>query len=707
MATRYRDLHSPVSLQTGLVDNSPARAAQSLAQSFSEFENVAGSLGGALREQQGFAEGEAAGAAGTPAPRSGLAATTRYGAAYNNAAEVSYANKVTMDTAADLDRIEAESETNPLLYGEKTKGMMEGTLADAPAEWRTRLEQHLAPRIQAGALRVARAADTKRKQEALAGHLDSEPVVISQLVRTVRELPGEAGDAEMSRVVAERQAQIDAMVADNVIDPVQAQRLRQSFNEEVDKALSADRVGSVVEDIVTAARADVETADDMLMAVEAREDLSLEEKTAVRSAYREQSELLRFERTRAHMEDLAGLSRRLAAGEFNGIRAEAGRLYRRGALSPAEYEQYVAAAERNRQSEIEKDSNSDGVQAVLNNGLGLDPANTDHQKAAEQYFGDTVKVAGMTPGDDRWRATALAMVSQTNILPKSAESWARVALLSGDPVAAGQAADFMDRVQQAKPNAYAWNHEPKLEALSSVLQDNIKAGIDPVQAYELARKTTWDMKDAEVKVREDEYRKLLKKDPNASAISNTLNDVYTDQPGWQSKLPVPMAAQAEYEGLVRQYYLLTNDLKKSREMAGKGLAKSWGVSRVNGEPEFIKHPPERYGLAPDVVRADIAASVAPLGLDPANVRLVPSASTDRSKGTNWNLAQTDDLGMPEIVLDKNNRPLSYGLPLGLGFGAARDASRQKNLARAQVERDAEIKADEERRAVSRFATSPY
>ena len=43
----------------------------------------------------------------------------------------------------------------------------------------------------------------------------------------------------------------------------------------------------------------------------------------------------------------------------------------------------------------------------------------------------------------------------------------------------------------------------------------------------------------------------------------------------------------------------------------------------------------------------------------------------------------------------------------LGFGAARDASRQKNLARAQVERDAEIKADEERRAVSRFATSPY
>jgi hypothetical protein len=149
MATRYRDLQGPVSLQTGLVDNSPARAAQSLAQSFSQFENAASTIGGALREQEGAREGEAAGAAGTPAPRSGVAATTRAGAAYNNAAEVSYANKVTVDVAEQLERIEREAETDPILYGEKTKGLLEGTLGDAPPEWRTRLEQHLTPRVRA------------------------------------------------------------------------------------------------------------------------------------------------------------------------------------------------------------------------------------------------------------------------------------------------------------------------------------------------------------------------------------------------------------------------------------------------------------------------------------------------------------------------------------------------------------------------------
>jgi hypothetical protein len=702
MATRYRDLQGPVSLQTGLVDNSAARAAQSLAQSFSQFENAASTIGGALREQEGAREGEAAGAAGTPAPRAGVAATTRHGASYNNAAEVSYANKVSIDVAEQLERIEREAETDPILYGEKTKGLLEGTLGDAPAEWRSRLEQHLTPRVLAGAARVARASDQKRKQEGLADYLASEPVVISQLVKTLRELPGEAGDAELARVVDERRAQIDAFVADNFLDPVQGEKMRQDFTAKVDEALSADRTGSVVEDLVATARGDVEAADDMLMELEAREDLTLEEKTAIRGAYREQSELLRFERTRAHMDELANLSRRLAGGEFSGIRAEAGRLYRRGALSPAEYEQYVAAAERNRQAEIEKDADKEAVEATMTLGemagsTGLDPGNTDHQKAAEQYFADQVTQGGMKPGDQRFRETALALTQRLNILPKSAESWARVALLSNDPLVAAQAADFMDRVHQAKPNAYAWNEEPKLTALAATLQDNMAAGVDPVQAYELARKTTWDMKDSERAVREQRYKDLVKKDPNVNVLSEKLNQ---NRGFFQSDLPVPVGAQTEYEGLVRQYYLLTDDIKQARKLAGKQVRSSWGETTVNGKPEITKYPVERMGLTPEVVRADIAAAVEPLGMDPAKVRLVPGPSTDRTKGTTWALGYTDETGMPEIVLDAKNRPLAYALPTGVGFAEAREASRQKNLARAKAERDAELKAEAERRALT-------
>jgi hypothetical protein len=696
MATRYRDLQGPVSLQTGLVDNSPARAAQSLAQSFSQFETAASSIGGALREQEGAREGEAAGAAGTPAPRSGVAATTRHGASYNNAAEVSYANKVSVDVAEQLERIEREAETDPILYGEKTKGLLEGTLGDAPPEWRTRLEQHLTPRVLAGAARVARASDTKRKQETLADYLASEPVAISQLVKTVRELPGEAGDAELARVMDERRAQIDALVADNILDPVQAEKMRQDFTGKVDEALSADRTGAVVEDLVATARGDVEAADDMLMALESREDLTLEEKSAIRGAYREQSELLRFERTRTHKDELANLSRRLASGEFSGIRSEAGRLYRRGALSPAEYEQYTAAAERNRQAEIEKDADKEAAEVID----FMDPGNPDHQKAAEQYFSDTVKLADMKPGDERWQTLAINLVNKKNILPKSAESWARVSLISGDPIAAANAAVFMDRVKDAKGGAYAWNHEPKIEAFAELLRANMKAGMDPVQAHETVRKTTIDMTPTERDIRTEAYKALVKKNPNANFLGNALNEGRSFFRADGPRLEPPPRLQGEFEDLVRQYYLVTDDLDTARKLAGDNVKSRWGVTRMNGQPEIAKYPVERYGLSPEIVRADIAPLVEPLGLDPAKVQLIPAedGSTERTKGVNWNLGYIDETGMPEVVLGANNRPKPYRLPLGGGFAEAREAVRRKNLARARVERDAEEKAEIERRA---------
>jgi hypothetical protein len=696
MATRYRDLQGPVSLQTGLVDNSAARAASSLAQSFSEFENTGFTLGGELRQQQGAAEGEAAGAAGTPAPRSGLAAATRYGAAYNGAAEVSYANKVAIDVADQLERIEREAETDPILYGEKTRGLMEGTLGDAPPEWRARLEQHLTPRVMAGAARVARASDTKRKQETLADYLAAEPVAISQLVKTLRELPGEAGDAELARVMGERQAQIDALVADNILDPVQAEKMRQDFTGKVDEALSADRTGALVEELVATGRSDVEAADDLLMSLDAREDLTLEEKTAIRSAYREQSELLRFERTRMHMDELADLSRRLASGQFSGIRAEAGRLYRRGALSPSEYEQYVAAAERNRQAEIEKDADKEAAEVID----FMDPGNPDHQKAAEQYFSDTVKATGMKPGDERWQTFAINMVNKKNILPKSAESWARVALISGDPIAATNAAVFMDRVKGAKDGAYAWNHEPKVEALAETLRANMAAGMDPMQAHEIARKTTIDMKPTEREIRETAYKALVKKDPNVNALGDLLNDGRSFFRAAGPRLDPPPGAQAEFEDLVRQYYLATDDITTARKLAADKVKSRWGVTQVNGKREITKYPVERHGLSPEIVRADIALLVEPLGIDPASVRLIPAANgaTDRTQGVQWNLGYVDETGMPDVVRGANGLPRSYRLPLGGGFAEAREAVRRKNLARARVEREAEEKAEIERRA---------
>ena len=109
MPTRYRDLQGRSVLQTGLVDTSRVNVAQSLADTFKQFEKTATQVGTTLRAAQGEQAGAVAGAAGRPSLQTGWRALTAHGRAYNNAAEVTYANKLQIDLDASLDRIEAES----------------------------------------------------------------------------------------------------------------------------------------------------------------------------------------------------------------------------------------------------------------------------------------------------------------------------------------------------------------------------------------------------------------------------------------------------------------------------------------------------------------------------------------------------------------------------------------------------------------------
>ena len=703
MATRYRDLQRPALLETGLVDTGAVRMQAQLAQSFRDFENTALEIGGALREQEGAVAGAAEGAAGTPRPRTGFGATTRFGQAYNNAAEVTYANKVQLDLAQDLERIELESDADPIGYANKAQALYEGTLREAPAVWKPRVQQIVAPLMAAGTARVNRQALVKGRQEAQASYMATMPTLVDTFLKNVRELSPEQGDEEMARLVSEHDAKLAALVADGVYTAPEAEKLRQVFVADLDQRLSDSRTGDVVADIAEAARMDASTADSMLADIEAREDLSLEEKTQIRSDVRGQMELLQYERSRQHVDELSALSKRLAAGDFGaGVESEARRLYRRAAMSPEEYEGVLTAAERNRQVRIERDTDKEAVVDLFSSEGGLDPANTEHQKAAETAFSEAAKVSGMATGDDRWRQTALQFVQRFNILPKSAESWARVALLSGDPLAATRAARFMSQVREAKPNAYAWNHEPKLEAFAAVLRGNMDAQIDPVQAYEMARKTTIDMKESEAAIREENYRKLVKKDPNIASLTEVVNKKRSERWGWQRDLPVPVAAQAEYESLVKQYYLYTDSLEEARNLAGEKIAGAWGESTVNGEPEIVKYPPEHKGITPEVVREDIAKTVAPLGLDPASLRLAPYAGTDRTRGVYWTLEHTDELGANETLLGADNRPLEYMLPVGQEFTAIRDAIKARKLAeaieeRAQRERNAQEQIELQRR----------
>ena len=684
MPTRYRDLQNRTLLQTGLVDDSGAQTAARLASVFKQFENTAAQIGTTLQTRRGAAEGAAAGAAGTPEMVRGWRSLTARGAAYNSAAEVAYTNKLQIDLDEQLDRIELESEADPVSYQAKAKGLLDGTLKNVPVEMRPQIEQMARARVVAGTSRIAVQADAKRKSEGVAAYIAGAPRRVSGVLTATKNLPPEEADAEMQRAIADNDQQLAALVAENALTPVQAEQQRQAFIADLDAGVAGLKVGLMVDDLMNAARLNVEDGDQMLAELEAREDLSPEEKEDVRSKYREARNLLYFERSRQHIEATTSLARDLGNGAYGGsVIARARDLYRKAALSPDEFQSALRQSDRNAEEAIDEDSDAAAVAAILAAGGRLDPGSgpigSKHRKGLTALFDQAVKEGGMTPGDDRWRAMAVGTTQQTNILAESAESWARIQLASGDPAAAISAARFVQQVQEAVPGAYAWNDEPELQAFADLLLTNVNAAIDPQQAYDTARKSIYGVQPGVKKARLDEYDALVKRDPNVNRLSSQLNKGR----GWfgPPELPVPAAAAAEYETLVREFFVISGDIEQARKLAGQQMKQNWGETRVNGEPEFTKYPLEKMGVDVSIVRQDNAETLKAMGsdVDPDTVRLVPINATDRTRGLQWGLEVIDEDGNYDIIVGPNGREQAYTLPFAEEFDELKARKQKADL----------------------------
>ena len=140
-----------------------------------------------------------------------------------------------------------------------------------------------------------------------------------------------------------------------------------------------------------------------------------------------------------------------------------------------------------------------------------------------------------------------------------------------------------------------------------------------------------DIPEGQRKIRDQHYVVDAKTgNGNQAALASALNSqdggIFTHAP------KAPVAMQAAYEGLTRQFYDRTGDIAKARQLAGEQLRKTWVVTHVNGAPEY-----QQYGI-PDnqvgAVRADVAASVKDAGYtgDPSQIHLTPNAQTTASGG---------------------------------------------------------------------------
>jgi hypothetical protein len=349
---------------------------------------------------------------------------------------------------------------------------------------------------------------------------------------------------------------------------------------------------------------------------------------------------------------------------------------------------------RNQVKAIGDDADNQLIDAAVHGGAKLDPADKALVAATDTYFKSHIAINGATPGSDLYAAGAAAFVKGTNIVPPSVRSNVRVGLMSGDPVAASKAAQLADRLTQANPQASPFDDsEPKLAALSGLLNSNLKAGMTPQQAYSLATQQVNVPKEVSEQ-RDKQYGKAIEATPNNQALQSALNKA---TPGIFSSAPAaPVAMQAAYGTLVKSFYDQTGDLVKSQDLAAQQLQRTWGVTSVNGKAELTKYPINDRDVP--TVRADIASSVKAAGYDgdPSQIHLTPNALTDQTQGRVWSLTHTDSNGVEDVLLDDHNQPLQYHVPGAQDFAKQRQALIEQKMDAARKQRDFErsVSADQ-------------
>jgi hypothetical protein len=513
-------------------------------------------------------------------------------------------------------------------------------------------------------------------------------------VKTAAALPSDQQAAVISNAVTFNRQLLDGLVTGRSVSPERSAILQEKFQNALEAAVHSNYTSNIVDHFMGYARAgDVDAADRALRGYLNDPNNSDQDKAEITKQYLTQADAFHQAQSRLHANDIAAVGQQLVQGKYGqDIEPQIHALYKNGSLSPEGLHSLLDQSMRNQLSAIDDSAGNQVIDAAVHGtGPKLDPADKSVVKAADVYFRTHIGGSGVPPLSDVWTAGAAAFARQTNIIPPTVLSQIRVGLISGDPNMAARAAASADRIRAANPQIDPYANDPRSAAIANEINANLHAGMAPGPAYQTAVQTV-DKPTEQRKVIQSNYAALLKSDPkgNNNALQSALDAAATT--GWFGHAPAaPVPLQAEYSRLVSTFYGLNGgNINSARALAARQVQTTWGVSSMNGAPELVKYPPERLGITPEAIRADVASSVKDAGYtgDPSAVHLTPNADTAGSGGRVWTLTHVDpQTGMSDVILGKDNRPLVYHVPSGPDFNKLRAGLVEQKIAAAREERD--------------------
>lgn len=695
MATRYRDLAGPERVQVGLPDSGGVDLATRLSRAAKGVGDIAQAYGSDLAAQ----EGAKAGARDVGAPREGLSSTTPFGRAYNSSAEAAYSAKVQTDIQTTVERLADEHEADPdgLQYALNSYG---AAIHDSvPEAYRPQVAQMLRSTAAVGVSRARSQLKMRTDNQTVADYMEGADSALKLAIEMGTKLPGAEGDDFVVRSVAENLRRLEVMAREGLIQPTDVVKYDNDFRAALDKGLTDAPVNEAIERLSDIARVDVKAAANAMDLIW-DSDLTQEQKTAIQAGFEKLVSDVHSINSRVFAEDTARLNERLASGDDSmDIVTEARRLYRNGALTVDGYESARAARVRNAKENADKADDISAVQVALEAGVGLDPTDNEARKAVTTLFDASVASAGYKPGSLEWQTVAVDTFRRTNILPSSAMSWARVSMLSDDPLTVATGAQFYRKAQQANLTAAPYTAEDqRLESLAYQVDEGITAGVDPISVVGTVQKIM-SLPKEQRDLLERKYTVIDKApESNLSALQSSLNSSDAFDRSWTGGAPsVPIDMEADYNQRVHNNYMLNGgNLESARKQAFEQVARVYRYTTINGKPELVK-----WGIPvgeDEAIRQDLNTSLDSVGFtgDKGKVRIVPNSETERSRGVFWSLVPEDENGFVfDVVRGPNNRPLLYAVPGKDAFAKAKEGVRQRKLSEAGAARAEQQKIDEQ------------
>lgn len=257
----------------------------------------------------------------------------------------------------------------------------------------------------------------------------------------------------------------------------------------------------------------------------------------------------------------------------------------------------------------------------------------------------------------------IGFIKNTGIVPDKLIGTINAASRSGTPEQVMITSNLLARVQEL-PNAAAAIRDVPNEsrAFSIQVSDSVRAGMEPEQAIEIARKNTYGMTAQQretVKIQTQAVSKDMVSNLEKS-VSNAF-DTSPSIPFFGSPPDVPVAMQSDYNVAFGEFMTLTNgNAEQADKLSFETLQKRWAVTDVGGNRRFMKSAPEAFysvdGIDNEWIDRQFLSDMEGAGLLGASISA--DFNSGRSDTPSYQVMTTNDDGIVDIA-----RSESTGMPL--------------------------------------------